>query len=127
MNRIFIIFRLILFLLQNIHHQDVESSLLANGSTSHFVDFPYKWSWKSSTWSGLKIYSIYKKNNSIYTCYFKNYEGVPDSQLHPDDSRNSEENLNEVDQDEYVHDKRKSDFLLSLYGLPYVLVNKREP
>ncbi len=63
---IFIIFRLILFLLQNIHHHDVESSLLANGSTSHFVDFPYTWSWKSSTWPGLKICSIYKKKLILY-------------------------------------------------------------
>jgi hypothetical protein len=36
------------------------------------------------------------------------------------------ENQNEDDQEVYDHVKRKSDFLLSLYGLPYTLINKRE-
>jgi hypothetical protein len=35
-------------------------------------------------------------------------------------------NHDEDDHEEFDHVKRKSDFLLSLYGLPYTLVNKRE-
>ena len=32
---------------------------------------------------------------------------------------------NEDDGDGYIHAKRKSELLSSLYGLPYILVNKR--
>ncbi|UJR33712.1 hypothetical protein I4U23_021141 [Adineta vaga] len=39
--------------------------------------------------------------------------------------RNMKEIHHDLDDNEYVHGKRKSDFLLSLYGLPYTLVNKR--
>jgi hypothetical protein len=61
--------------------------------------------------------------------YFKNYEGIPASQFHQlrvGDSRSNGELHNEDDQDGYIHAKRKSDFMLSLYGLPYTLVNRRD-
>ncbi|CAF0725668.1 unnamed protein product [Adineta ricciae] len=45
--------------------------------------------------------------------------------LHADNYRNLKESDHDFDEGEYVHSKRKSDFLLSLYGLPYTLVNKR--
>jgi hypothetical protein len=53
---------------------------------------------------------------------------MPVSQLHRFrlvDSPSDVENHNEAEQDGYVLTKRKSDMLLSLYGLPYTLVNRR--
>jgi hypothetical protein len=68
-----------------------------------------------------------KKNYFLY--YFKNYEGILNSHIHRllhGDGQLNRVDLNEGEQDGYEHVKRKSDFLLSLYGLPYTLVNKRE-
>ena len=60
----------------------------------------------------------------------KNTEGIPAAQMHylhvGDDSRMRREYGYGEEQNGYNHVKRKSDFLLSLYGLPYTLVNKRE-
>ncbi|CAF1485549.1 unnamed protein product [Adineta steineri] len=58
----------------------------------------------------------------------QNYDGVPASQFHHvrfNKRRSIDENHHDTDQNEYVHNKRKSDFLLSLYGLPYTLINRR--
>jgi hypothetical protein len=71
---------------------------------------------------------LFNKNISIYIYYFKNYEGIPASQIHHHrfrDGRINRENYNEGEQDEYEHVKRKSDYLLSLYGLPYNLIGQQ--
>jgi hypothetical protein len=77
----------------------------------------------------LFVLTILYTNTVESRAVHQNYQGIPTSQLHHirifDGRNNNEEHQNEGDQDEYVHAKRKSDFLLSLYGLPYTLVNKR--
>jgi hypothetical protein len=72
---------------------------------------------------------FHMKKQKIFLFIFKNMEGIPASQLHYlriGNSRMKKENQDEDDQEGYEHVKRKSDFLLSLYGLPYTLVTKRE-
>jgi hypothetical protein len=51
-------------------------------------------------------------------------EGIPASQLHYLGFGTGESN-NDDEHREYIHAKRKSELLSSLYGLPYGLVNKR--
>lgn len=73
----------------------------------------------------MKGFLLYEENKNVSV---KNFEGIPASQLHylrVLGNRMKKESHDESDQEEYDHVKRKSDFLLSLYGLPYTLVNKR--
>ncbi|CAF2066059.1 unnamed protein product [Rotaria magnacalcarata] len=55
----------------------------------------------------------------------QDYNSIPASQLQFITDQSSEDNQKKVYQNEDKYVKRKSDFLLSLYGLPYTLVNKR--
>jgi hypothetical protein len=53
---------------------------------------------------------------------------MPASQLHyirMGKGHVNSESSNEDDRGEYIHTKRKSELMSSLYGLPYALVNKR--
>ncbi len=66
-----------------------------------------------------------RKNNILI---FQNLEGIPSSQLHylrVGKGQTNVDSSNEDDHEEYLHTKRKSELLSSLYGLPYALVNKR--
>jgi hypothetical protein len=75
-----------------------------------------------------QVRSFFLLKKIILYMILKNFEGIPALQFHhhAGDGQINAENHNVFDQDEFEHVKRKSDFLLSLYGLPYTLVNRRD-
>ncbi|CAF3258878.1 unnamed protein product [Rotaria sp. Silwood2] len=79
----------------------------------------------------LLIVAILCSNNVESRIVHGNVEGIPLSQydyLRFDLGKMTNENSNEDQQEnheEYIHTKRKSELLSSLYGLPYALVGKR--
>ncbi|CAF0755669.1 unnamed protein product [Rotaria sordida] len=70
--------------------------------------------------------SILHLNKVESRIILQDYKSIPGSQLHHlhfNDDQSDEKHHKEIDQNKNTHIKRKSDFLLSLYGLPYTLVN----
>ncbi|CAF3236428.1 unnamed protein product [Rotaria socialis] len=73
----------------------------------------------------LFVISILYSNKVECRVIEQDYNSIPVSQHQFITDQSSENNQNKVYQGDNKYIKRKSDFLLSLYGLPYTLVNKR--